>query len=457
VNYVKLRQRWLTPLIFFQLYLSLTLVLLFYGPWPWDIERPARLATYLLVAQLFIAVGYLLSWRGVRRAFRSYSISAVHLKKGLRALKIAVFVSMVLLIPTSLSRTGTMIPNIVMGLQDVGAAYNQNFERLESGNPYVVVEYIRLLASPFLIGVLPLTVVYWSLMSRVMKALCLFVIAFNLSMFIATGTNKGIADLVVTLPWMIFLGLSVGVLRLHIGRKTLASMCAIAFAGFLYFFGMGQAQRAGGVGEFGVFNTGFGLIEADSAIAASQFLSDNQRIIFESLSRYLTQGYYALSLSFDIESSSTLGVGNSMFLARNADTLFGTQFFTASSLPGILEEETGWGMFTLWHSIYPWLASDFGFGGALVVLGCAAYLFGASWGRSLVSLSPKWIVLTYLLLIMFFYIPANNQVFQTGETCFAFYIVAIGLLLARARATRREEPCDVPPHASRCYQGVPNS
>ena len=31
------------------------------------------------------------------------------------------------------------------------------------------------------------------------------------------------------------------------------------------------------------------------------------------------------------------------------------------AIPGVLEREHGWPMFLLWHSIYPWLASDLGF------------------------------------------------------------------------------------------------
>jgi hypothetical protein len=56
-------------------------------------------------------------------------------------------------------------------------------------------------------------------------------------------------------------------------------------------------------------------------------------IIYESLARYVGQGYYALSMTFDLEHSSTLGFGHSMFLARNADAVFGTDHFTAGSLP----------------------------------------------------------------------------------------------------------------------------
>ena len=427
------RTKWLAPLIFFELYLSATVLLFFFGPWQWTIQTPVRLAFYLIAAQAFIGVGYLVGWRAVSRIRSAAKVDAEELNSGISYLKRALVVTFVLLIPTAMSRTGELFPNIFAGINDPGAVYNQSIARLEDGNSFVVVEYLRMLLSPCLVGVYPLTVVYWSRLPPKMKLFCLVVITFNLSLYLATGTNKGFADFIITLPWLIFLGISAGVLKIRIHRSVLVIGIIILFAVFLLFFGAGQLQREGGVGELGVINVGADLLYADDAHFISRLLPRNLQIIFESLTRYLGQGYYALSMTFDIAHNSTMGFGNSMFIARNADVIFGTTHFTAGSLPGLLEAQTGWGMFTSWHSIYPWLASDFGFIGALFVLGILAYLFALSWGRSLISLAPKWIILCYLLLILFFYIPGNNQVFQTGETWFAFFILLIGILVPSGR------------------------
>jgi hypothetical protein len=428
-----LRGKWLAPLIFFEFYLALTVILFFFGPWPWGEESPILLAIYLVAAQVFIGVGYLLAWRRVRQTHEAdaSSVRAQKVDLGIVFLKRALFITFIFLIPTSLSRTGGVLPDIVAGLIDPGMAYNQNFARLEAGNNFVVVEYLRILMSPLLVGVYPLAIVYWSSLSVKVRIFCLVAIFFNLSLYLATGTNKGIADFVITLPWLIFLGVSAGALRLRIHRSVLVVGVVVMFVAFMIFFGMGQIQREGGVGERGVFNTGFDLITADTSNPISKLLSNDLQIIFESLTRYVGQGYYALSMSFDIEHSSTFGFGNSIFLARNADAIFDTNQFTTTSIPGLLEDQTGWGMLSLWHSIYPWLASDFGFIGALFVLAMLSYLFALSWGNSLVTLSPRWIILAYLMIILFYYIPANNQVFQSGETCFAVLILIAGILLRK--------------------------
>jgi hypothetical protein len=173
------------------------------------------------------------------------------------------------------------------------------------------------------------------------------------------------------------------------------------------------------------------LLFSNPTHPVSQLLGEGGRIGFESIARYLGQGYYALSMAFHIDHTTTFGFGNSMFLARNADAIFGTDYFTTGSLPGLLEAQTGWSAVALWHSIYPWLASDFGFAGALVVVGGFAYLLGLSWGRSLTTAGAPWLLMTFMMVILFFYVPGNNQIFQTAETCVAFFIVSFQLLWMR--------------------------
>lgn len=426
-----LRRAWLAPLIFFQGYLGFTVLLFFTGPWPWDVEDPMLLVGYLLCAQAIIALAYGMSWRHVRNAILPSAEREKEIARTIGFLRRALIISLVLLIPTSLSRTGTLIPNILEGLRDTGGVYNRNLARLEEGNVYQIVEYIRIAVSPYLIAIFPLTIVLWSRLSRSFRIAAGAAILFNLSVYIATGTNKGLADFVVTLPWLVYLGVIAHTLNFRVPRTVFVPIVVLLFLGFLQFFASGQAQREGGVGELGVINTGAGLLYANPQYLPSQMFGDGGRIAVESISRYLGQGYYALSMAFHVDYESTLGFGHSMFLARNADALFGTSQFTLGSLPGRLEEQFGWSMFTLWHSIYPWLASDFGFAGALIVLGGFAYLLGLSWGNSVATVSAPWLIMSFMMLILFLYIPANNQIFQTAETCVAFFLVAIQLIMRR--------------------------
>jgi hypothetical protein len=429
MNIASLRRSWLAPLFFFQIYLSLTVFIFFFGPWPWEINNPSELFAFLLAAQISIFLGYFMAWPKIKKLNRHHlyykSISVIN---GLHFNRHAVIITLLMFIPTSLSRTGGIIPDVVAGIVNTGAVYNENLSRLEAGNPFVVVEYLRMMLAPWLIALFPLTVVYWGRMSLMMRLACVIANLANLTIFIATGINKGLADFVIVTPWLIYLGVVTGALRIDISKTKLALLFGVLFFLFLQFFANSQLQRSGSVGEFGVLNTGNGVIQADSS-AFIGLLSDNYRVIYESLTRYLVQGYYALSLSFQVDNNWTFGFGNSMFLARNANIIFDTSYFSQQSLPGLVEAKFGWSMMTLWHSIYPWLASDFGYIGSIFAIGVFSYLLSLSWGMSLCTLHYRWVTMVFLMLVLFFYIPANNQIFQTGETCVGFFLILITLML----------------------------
>ena len=444
--------RWLAPLVFFQVYLSITVWLFFYGPWPWDVDQPSLLFAYLAAAQICIAAGYLLAWRRVGAlTVQPVRIEAETLD-GIRFLKIALGISALLALPSSLSRTGSWIPDIAAGVGNTGLAYNDNFERLSAGNAFVAVEYLRMLTSPWLTAVFPLTVLYWSRLGWGWRGAALGMIAFNLAMYLGTGTNKGFADLVVTLPWLVLLAVSTGLLRIpRFGLKLTLASTVMLFS-FLYFFGAGQQQREGSGSEYGTFFTGAAVVQADSGHFISTLLPEESRLVFEALSRYVVHGYYALSMALQTDSPSTLGFGHSMFLARNADSLFGTDHFVWKSLPGLLDRQEAWGQFLLWHSIYPWLASDVGFVGALGVIGAMAYLFGVAWARALTTASARWTVLLFLLFVLFYYVPANNQVFQSGETCIGFFIL---LWMVRGKPKRPSTTGAQPETAPSALAGAP--
>jgi hypothetical protein len=241
---------------------------------------------------------------------------------------------LVMALPTSVTRTGGLVPDVAAGVANAGSVYNANFERIEAGNTLVVVEYLRMLLSPWLTAVYPLTILYWGRLSGSWRAFALAMIAFNLSVYLATGVNKGIADVVVTVPWLVLLAASLGLLKIsRIGLKMGGASVLMLFA-FLNFFGAGQQQREGSGSEYGTFFTGAAVLQADSDHFISALLPEQYRLLFEALSRYVVHGYYALSLALQTDAPSTLGFGHSMFLARNATWYSALIFLSRSRFQG---------------------------------------------------------------------------------------------------------------------------
>ena len=245
MNLSVLKRKWLAPLIFFEFYLGISVLLFFFGPWPWDVQNPIELTSYLIASQAFIAVGYLAAWRYVKIAHivTDEVDLAANVKSGLKFLKYAIFIGFLMLIPTSLSRAGTYFPNVISGIINTGENYNDNYARLMLGNKYLFVEYIRMLFSVYLAGIYPLVVFYWSRLSGQTKFYGLSIILFNIAVYVASGINKGIADVVITLPWLLYLGMSTGLLKIRINRNLLVIFLTICFV--LFLVGLAELDELG--------------------------------------------------------------------------------------------------------------------------------------------------------------------------------------------------------------------
>ena len=399
---------WLHALI--QAYLLMTELCFFFGPWPWIFYDTARVTGFLAGVHLAIFIGYRLARGRLTRLMREGASFAHAIPNG-ASVKWIVVTALVLALPTSLSRTGSLIPNIAGGIQDLGSAYNDNFSRIFSGNPFAFVEYIRIILSPLLIGLVAVVGFFWKSMSPLFKAMAVVAVATQVATYVAIGTNKGVADLVIFLPLFVSLAKAVDDPRHGIifNKFTLIGIGAVIL--FLIFFGQTQELRAGNVGSNGVFNTGINIIQADR----SAILSDRWDIIYQSITRYLTQGYQPLLYALDTDHPLTMGVGNSMFLTDNADKIFGDNYFARSNLPAIIEQRYGWSRFYLWHTAYTWFISDFGQVGTILIVGICAFSICGTLVRLMVDPNVISIVLFQQLLTLFVYLPANNQVFQNGE------------------------------------------
>lgn len=443
-------------LIFFQLYLLGTVVFFAFGPWQWIVADSVKLYSFLLAAQLMIALGYAVAlWRegaGQRQM--------VEPTTGKMWFRVSLVVNILLAAPTAWARSNAWVPNIIAGLQNPGIVYMESVARLSVFGEHVYVEYARILLAVVILPLVPLTIMYWRSLSRVEQFLAGATIAWYLSIFIAVGQNKGLADAIATWAILIIAGSIFRRLPLRSMVIKLPIAYIIALGLFFSYFGMTQLLRDGGavanapgtlawyapvdppIGGFSGTAIVVGSEADDREIAGptrivaypdhliARVAPDFVRNAYESFTRYLGQGYQALAFSIDLAHPSTLGVGNSMFLARNFDRILATDYFESESLPGLLERENGWSRQKQWHSIYTWIASDVGLPGTLIVMGILGFLLGTSWVKTIRTADPLWATMLYMTLIIFFYIPANNQIMQSGETAIGF-IALLVLILGR--------------------------
>lgn len=395
------------------IYLLSTIFLFFFGPWNWEIRNETYLILFITFVHVSIYIGYVFS----KKYFQNNDIlflGKLDNNNYIKYIHAVIYINLFLCLPTSLSRTDSLLPDFIGGLEDLGRAYNVNYENNIYGNPYAIVEYIRIILSPFLIGFSAIVVFFWSKLSAYYKSISSIIILFYILIYVAIGTNKGIADLVFIIPFFAHIyNLTVNNnYNIIINKFNLFAL--LFFIIFLVFFGLTQDLRIGNVGSQGVFNTGTYLIFADPE-ATPSWMGRDILIIYQSLTRYITSGYQALVFSFEISNHTTLGVGNSMFAIDNIDRIFGLKYFSDNSYPSIIEMKYGWSSYFLWHTAYVWFISDFGYLGTIILICLFSYIFFKSIYMIILYNSILHVVLCQQLLILFLYLPANNQVFQNGE------------------------------------------
>ncbi len=407
--------KWLRifPIIFFMIYLSATVLFFAAGPFQYPVDNPGSLYTFLVLVHIALFAGYWGSAFGWPRSyFGKWRVSQL--------LYWSAAASLLLLLPTSLVRTGSLIPNIVSGLANPGEAYARTASIAAQPEGLPTIEYMRIFAGPMLGLLLPLTVFYWARLSTRTRIMGVAGILGTVALFIGMGTNKAIADTVLLLPWMTFAGYKAGVLPLNRQRIVAIAACGVAaFILFLAFFAAGMLGREGSPVSVGFFPATGSKVDTENVLIRQ--LGETPTAVVLGLDIYLTPGYYALSLALREPFVPMFGVGNSTFLYRQAARLTGDNEILKAPYP-VRIEKYGWDSDGLWSSIYPWIASDVSFPGTIVIVYLIGRLFALAWLDTLAGANPFAVVMFSQFLIMLFYFPANNQLLQSGEGFAAFWV-----------------------------------
>ena len=124
---------------------------------------------------------------------------------------------------------------------------------------------------------------------------------------------------------------------------------------------------------------------------------------------YLSDGYYGLSKCLELDFEWTYGFGNSLALQATYDKVTGENIYNQTYL-GRMEKEYNIQGKAQWHTIFPWLASDITFVGALLIFFPISYIYGKSWKEAIIYKNPVSYIMVCLLTVMFVFVPANNQI-----------------------------------------------
>lgn len=262
---------------------------------------------------------------------------------------------------------------------------------------------------------------YWPKLPRKEKVLVIAtaaIIVIHNTAF--AGSQKELIDLVVycVVPTLLRWTQQDGGIRAH--KKIILIAAGIGIVVFL-----GSAIAARQVLWGNMFGGGW-RVDADTNNWLYKLLPSSIRDAVLYLLSYLTQGYRGLALCLELPFEWSMGMGGSFKIMNDVSRWFHIPLSVLeNSYPVRMESTFGVGAYSAWHTIFPWIASDVTFFGAVFLVSLFVYYWGKSWKECLVTSS--WIapVMFTHLTIFILYIPCNNQLFQTRDSIVASIMIFI--------------------------------
>ncbi len=417
------------PLLFFQYYLTASVLVFAFGPWPWPVSDPIKLYLFLFFAQAAL-------WFGYKSGLRSGPGGYYGRWQVVSMLKISLVVNLLWIIPSyiltlrqNVFGVDTITTAIVQGINDPGAAYASKLANDMEFEP-TILSYISLLIAPVLWLLFPLAVFHWRWLTLRIQICFIFITVAGLMKWVAIGTTKGIADFFLVLLALLLAANPVVIkkINLKIIIKTL-SVSLILITLLLGFFTYMQQGR--GQGEIPTYNYN-AMIDLDKQNMMVYFLLPASAAAVGAITSYFSQGYYGLSLALNESFDWSYGVGNSFFITGLTEHFVGQGVVSEKTYP-VKIEKYGWLSQNNWHTFYSWIASDVTFPGTIIVVFLIGRIFAMVWLDVLKRQNPYAVPLYALIVLMLFYFPANNQVLAFAATSTPFLIILVLWTATRKR------------------------
>lgn len=415
------------PLILVQLYLVGVILLYVMGPWEWPTHKPVLFYLLIFLYQLFFAFGYLLSVKQTKKIIINFKTTDLD-----RFLSIMIVINLFYIIFNFLYTVGlssftlsNIINHIVNGIFNPASQYRMKFSVLKFGGSYFT--YFSVLFAPVLWSIFPISLYYFGRLKTSQKFIVLISLFFEFARWISIGTSKGIIDLIL----IILVVLTVKYLKnsiLNKGKrvtnfkkiKLLIFVILLITIG-IFFFSNNVGDRVNqNWNNYSVSNGNvFINVNAPLMKITPNYLKPT--LIY--LTSYLTQGYYAFSMSLDLQFYPMFGIGNSMFLMENFNEIFKSNLYeiTYQNRMSVF----GWHPSVNWHSFYVWVANDVHYIGVIIVMFLIGYLLGSVYKNVILYDDPIALVLLCLITILIVYIPANNQLLSYPTTFMSFWFTLI--------------------------------
>jgi hypothetical protein len=426
----------LLPIIFFELYLLGSLLGFVYAPVDAiRVANPWNVVTFALLGQLAILVGYLVGFRRPSAGFsRRVPVSVVA--------KLTIVVSTIVFASALIWRANRDV-SLWTALTHPGVAYMARYYAMHDRTSTPMLSIVRGVLGPCLGMFLPIGMLYLKRLSIWWKSLWVLGLGLYLLDALSTGAAKGIFDIDLTLPWVLligWLGMSAS-LAINRGKAKavrlafdVALVVVMTMFSLQYFWTSRQSRYEPKAPQSApVVKTPAPNPQAKPMPVALQHRLP--MVIW-----YWSGGYKGLAECLKLPYQPCFGVGHSYVLSQYAGKLgFGDSLTVFKrSYPARAEVVSGYSANSSFHTIYPWLASDLTFPGALLFMGLMGFLLALSWSDSLRGENPFAAGFLCQALLMFYYVPCNNIRLGFSEELIAFWGLLVLWFVTRKRTAKHE-------------------
>lgn len=308
---------------------------------------------------------------------------------------------------------GSGLAQIARGIANPGTSYVARLRAsellTESSTAVQVLTALAALSTPLV----PFLVLYWRRIGLFSRTLAMFGLAVYCSYWLYIGTLKGLGDVAVY-ALTAFLVLRKGAFAPTFeGRSrsrrygVIVLSIALAFVGYMVY---NQAERLSA--------SSISTYEPNPLVAA--VAGDQLARGFTVTIAYPSHGY--LGLAYNLESPFVWSEfrGSSRALDSYASQYLGIDSAFQSTYSARTEARTGWPSGMYWATIYPWLASDLTFPGAVLFMGLVGWWLARLWYEAAALRQHLSVLLLCQVAILIAYVPANNQIGVTRPGLIAF-------------------------------------
>lgn len=406
-------------------YQAVLLVLFYFGPIYWPIERSWPLLTFLFCANLMFLIGYAMAMLAPARAGHSGLPESYF--------KIGALLVILLFGPNLYVYTGKAPTELGSAIADQGTAWAEMQDHIaETSGKRTGFAALRSLLGPFTIAVIPLLFLLWKDLGIRWRAIGVLALLCAVGFSLARGTDKETVEiglfflLSVSLLWL----KSKGSWHRKASQLLIASVAGVvAISVVLGLFVTRKSARLGEVELYCQSITGE-CSNYDNPIIS--WLPYESRGPASIIVNYLTQGYYGLSLALEKPFESTLGLGHSSFLLTQYERVAGEDKFMNRAYVVKIDTEDGWPAQILLVDAYIWLANDFGFTGTVMLMLLFGLFAGIAWRDYIYANNLSAFLVIVLFVLFLFYLPMNLQLTQSIDYYIPTIVWILGWMLTRS-------------------------